>query len=185
MSFQDVDAKPSRTAIAGHPIHPMLVPFPIAFLVGALVTDLAFASTDDPFWAMASSWLLLAGIVTAVAAAVFGLVDFLGIPQVRSLNVAWVHFLGNGAAVLLAIWNLAQRWADPVAGAGGLGIALSAIVVAILLVTGWMGGELVYRHRIGVMSAAEEERRRAQVGGVAEGAYAGEKPERDTPRSGL
>lgn len=184
MSLQDFDAKPSRAAIAGHPIHPMLVPFPIAFLVGALVVDLAFASTGDPFWARAGFWLLLAGIVTGAAAAVFGLVDFLGIPQVRSLNVAWIHFLGNGAAVLLAIWNLAQRWADPVVGPGSLGIALSVIVVAILLVTGWLGGELAYRHRIGVMSAGEE-RGRARVGGMAEAAYAGEKPEERPPRSGL
>ncbi|MBX6368656.1 MAG: hypothetical protein IRZ04_11785, partial [Rhodospirillales bacterium] len=72
MSLQDFDAKPSRAAIAGHPIHPMLVPFPIAFLVGALVVDLAFASTGDPFWARAGFWLLLAGIVTGAAAAVFG-----------------------------------------------------------------------------------------------------------------
>lgn len=185
MSLQDFDAKPSRAAIAGHPLHPMLVPFPIAFLVGVLAVDLAFVAIGDPFWARAGFWLLLAGIVTAIVAAVFGLVDFLGIPQVRSLSVAWIHFLGNGAVVLLAILNLAQRWADPVAGAGGLGIALSLIVTAVLLVTGWLGGELAYRHRIGIMSPAEETRGRARVGGMAEAAYAGEKPEQRPPRAGL
>jgi uncharacterized membrane protein len=75
-------------------------------------------------------------------AAVFGLIDFLTIPGVRSLSAAWMHFVGNGPAVLLALWNLARRWDDAAAGATGLGVALSAIVVLILLGTGWLGGEL-------------------------------------------
>ena len=145
------DASPSAAAIGGHPIHPMLVPFPIAFLVATLAVDIAFGSTHDPFWARAGFWLLAAGIVMAALAAVVGLIDFLAIRRVRSLTVGWLHFLGNGLAVLLAIWNITLRWGDPAAGPTSLAIALSAIVVAILLVTGWLGGELAYRHRIGVM----------------------------------
>jgi uncharacterized membrane protein len=175
MAFDEFDATPSRAAIAGHPIHPMLVPFPIAFLVGALAVDIAFASTGDVFWAEAGFWLLAAGIVMGAAAALFGLVDFLSLARVRALNAAWMHFLGNGAAIVLAIWNLAQRWDDPAAGASGLGIALSAIVVAILLVTGWLGGELSYRYRIGVMNEADSHRERAPG---ATPAYAAEKPNR-------
>ncbi|HEY1385299.1 MAG TPA: DUF2231 domain-containing protein [Dongiaceae bacterium] len=150
MSLPD-DASPSTAAIAGHPLHPMLVPFPIAFLVATLVVDIVFNATHDPFWGRAAFWLLAAGIVMAAIAAVLGLIDFLTIRRVRSLPIAWVHFLGNGLAVLLAIWNIALRWSDPAAGPTGLAIALSVIVVAILLVTGWLGGELAYRHRIGVM----------------------------------
>jgi uncharacterized membrane protein len=175
MAFNEFDATPSRAAIAGHPIHPMLVPFPIAFLVGALVVDVVFASTGNVFWAEAGFWLLAAGIVMGALAAVFGLVDFLSLARVRALNAAWMHFLGNGAAMVLAIWNLAQRWGDPATGASGLGIALSAIVVAILLVTGWLGGELSYRYRIGVMSEAE---RRPEQAIGATPAYAAEKPNR-------
>jgi uncharacterized membrane protein len=175
MAANDFDAIPSRASIGGHPIHPMLVPFPIAFLVGALAVDIVFAATSDPFWARAGFWLLAAGIVTAAVAAVVGLVDFLSIARVRTLNAAWMHFLGNGAAVLLSIWNLAHRWDDAAAGAIGLGIVLSAVVVAILLVTGWLGGELAYRYRIGVMSETERQGERASA---ANPAYAGEKPVR-------
>jgi uncharacterized membrane protein len=142
---------PSTAAVAGHPIHPMLVVFPIAFLVAALATDLAFWGTNDPFWARASTWLLGAGVVMGVLAAVAGLIEFLTISRVRSLAAGWIHFLGNAAAILLALANLLYR-IDEGLGAGVIpfGLILSAVVVAILLVTGWLGGELVFRHRIGV-----------------------------------
>ena len=173
MASNDFDTTPSRAAIGGHPIHPMLIPFPVAFLVGTLVVDIVFASTGDAFWARAAFWLLAAGIVMGALAAVFGLIDFLAHERVRALNAAWVHFLGNAAAIVLSIWNIAQRWNDAAAGATGLGIALSAIVVAILLVTGWLGGELAYRYRIGVVSAPERDRARVTATNPA---YAGEKP---------
>jgi uncharacterized membrane protein len=143
----------SRAAIAGHPIHPMLVPFPIAFLVGALASDLAFWGTGDPFWARASEWLLGAGLVMGSLAAVAGLIDFLSIREARAVAAGWVHFLGNATAMILALWNLVQRLTgDPTAILPG-GLILSALVVVIFLVTGWLGGELVFRHRIGVRDA--------------------------------
>jgi uncharacterized membrane protein len=79
------------------------------------------------------------------------LADFLGSNRVRSITAAWVHFLGNAIAMLLAIWNLVLR-----VGEGGShavpsgGVLLSLIVVIIFLVTGWLGGELAFRHRVGV-----------------------------------
>jgi uncharacterized membrane protein len=100
---------PSTAAIKGHPLHPMLVPFPIAFLVGALASDHAFQESGDPFWARASAWLIGAGVVMGALAAVAGLADFLGSNRVRSITAAWVHFLGNAIAMLLAIWNLVLR----------------------------------------------------------------------------
>jgi uncharacterized membrane protein len=144
---------PSTAAVAGHPIHPMLVVFPIAFLVSVLAADLAFWGTNDPFWARASTWLLGAGVVMGVLAAVAGLVEFLTISRVRLLAASWIHFLGNAAAILLALANLLYR-IDAGLGAGVIpfGLILSAAVVAILLVTGWLGGELVFRHRIGVIT---------------------------------
>jgi uncharacterized membrane protein len=170
------DAAPSRAAIGGHPIHPMLIPFPIAFLVGAFAADLAFAATADPFWARGAVWLLAAGLVTGAAAAVFGLIDFLAIPRARAFAAAWVHLLGNGAALLVVLWNLVGRWADPVAGADGGAMTLSGLVVLILLVTGWMGGELAYRYRIGVMDRAEG-LGRLERGVAAEPAYAADRPD--------
>jgi uncharacterized membrane protein len=100
---------PSTAAIREHPLHPLLVPFPIAFLVGALASDLAFLGSGDPFWARASAWLIGAGVVMEALAAVAGLTDFLGSNRVQSITAAWVHFLGNAIAMLLAIWNLVLR----------------------------------------------------------------------------
>jgi uncharacterized membrane protein len=150
MPADNNDAVPSTAAIFGHPLHPMLVPFPIAFLVGALASDLAFAWTSDPFWARASLWLAGAGLVMGVVAAVAGLTDFLGDRRVRSHAAAWVHFGGNGLALLLTLWSVLHRWSDPAASVLPLGLILSIVVAGILMVTGWLGGELSYRYRIGV-----------------------------------
>lgn len=141
---------PSTAAVAGHPIHPMLVVFPIAFLVAVLAADLAFWGTNDPFWARASTWLLGAGVVMGVLAAAVGLVEFLTISRVRFLAAGRIYFLGNATAILLALANLLYR-IDEDLGAGVIpfGLILSA-VVAVLLVTGWLGSEHVFRHRIGV-----------------------------------
>ena len=148
----DHDATPSRAAIAGHPLHPMVVPFPIAFLVGALGSDLAFWGTADPFWARASLWLVGAGLVSGAFAAVLGLIDFIALRQVRSHVIAWVHFIGNAVVLLLALWSLVIRLDDAAGAVLPVGVALSALTTAILLVTGWLGGELAYRHRIGVVA---------------------------------
>ena len=146
----------STAKIAGHPIHPMLVPFPIAFLVAVLVCDLAYWRSGNPGWAIAAMWLLGAALVMAAAAALAGLTDFIGDPAVRSLSVAWIHFLGNLLAVVLALINFIIRWMNGAAtGVLPWGIWLSVIVVLILLVTGWLGGELVFRHRVGVSDRAE------------------------------
>lgn len=157
MSRLDYQGTPSTAAIGGHPIHPMLVVFPIAFLVGTLATDLAFWRTADLFWALASEWLLIAGVIMGALAAVAGLIEFLTIRRIRSLAAGWVHFLGNAAAILIALWNLLHRLgSDPSVTIVPYGIILSAIVVAFLLVTGWLGGELVFRHRIGIMNNSSE-----------------------------
>ncbi len=142
----------STAAVFRHPIHPMLIPFPIASLIGALVTDIAFRTTGNTFWAEASFWLLLAGVVTGAVAAIPGMIDFSTMDRVRSLTSAWLHAGGNVVAMGLAIINLSLRWSDPVAGAQGWGLTLSVLTVALLGVTGWLGGELSYRHRIGAMN---------------------------------
>lgn len=130
----------------------MLVVFPIGFLVGALATDMGFWITSDPFWARASEWLLYAGVAMGALAAVAGLIEFMTISRVRSLVVGWVHFLGNATAILFSTWNLLLRTGDdPGANIVPSGIILSAIVVIIFLVTGWLGGELVFRHGIGMI----------------------------------
>lgn len=141
----------SRAAIFHHPIHPVLVTFPIAFLTGVLVTDLAFYASGRPFWAEASYWLLIGGIAGGTLAALPGAWDLFAIRQARRLPSAHVHGAGNVLLLGLAIANLWLRWADPAAAINGWGLVLSALTVVLLGITGWLGGELSYRHRIGVM----------------------------------
>jgi uncharacterized membrane protein len=139
-------------AIGGHPIHPMLIPFPVAFLVGTLASDLAFWGTRNPFFAQASMWLVGAGIVMALVAALAGFTDFLGEGRIRSLNAAWYHMLGNLTVVVIAIGSFLLRYMQGAEAAIlPWGLVLSFVVTGMLLFTGWMGWEMVYRHRVGVV----------------------------------
>jgi uncharacterized membrane protein len=145
------DRNPRTTAqIAGHPLHPMLIPFPIAFLVATFVCDLIFWSTGDPGWAVATMWLLGAALVMAALAAVAGLTDFMGEARIRNLDAAWHHMIGNVVVVLLSLWNWWRRYDQGAEAVLPLGLLISAVVVAILLYTGWRGWEMVYKHRVAV-----------------------------------
>lgn len=142
---------PRATArLAGHPIHPMLVAFPIAFFVGAFAADIAYWQTGDAFFARGAVWLIGAGLVMAALAALAGLTDFLGSKAIRALRPAWLHMVGNVLAVMLEAINLLVRQRDPAAAVVPTGIGLSLLVTLLLLFTGWMGWEMVYRGRVGV-----------------------------------
>ena len=146
----------SKAAIGSHPIHPMFIPFPIAFLAGAFMTDLAYLRKADPFWARASQWLVGAGLVSGTLAAVLGLIDFLSIKRVRSVFAGWIHLIGNSAALVLSMVNLVMRLRNPSSIIKTWGLALSAMTSGLLVLTGWMGGELAYHHMIGVTGDIEE-----------------------------
>lgn len=130
----------------------MLIPFPIAAFVGTFVTDLVFWTTDHPFWASMSFYLLSAGLMMAALAAVAGLTDFLGDRRIRAHKAAWHHIIGNVVAVVLSAANWLVRGEPGNVDAGSIGLLLSAAVVVILLYTGWQGWELVYRHRTGILN---------------------------------
>ena len=139
----------STAAIAGHPIHPLLVVFPIAFLIGAFLSDLAFYGTSDSFWARASEWLVGAGLVGGAVAAVAGFIDFIASERIRSLSIVWYHFLGNAVALVLSAISLYLRVSGEAVAVTGTELVLSILVVLIFLVTGWLGGELVFRYGVG------------------------------------
>lgn len=141
----------STASIAGHPIHPMLIPFPIAFFVGTFVCDLIFWRTGDPGWVAATLWLLGAGLIMAALAAVAGLTDVLSDAQIRNLRDAWLHAGGNVLVVLIELYNWYTRYEHGATAVVPTGLVLSLIVVLILLFTGWKGWEMVYRHRVGVL----------------------------------
>jgi uncharacterized membrane protein len=151
------DLNPQSTAkIAGHPLHPMIIPFPIAFFVSALVTDLVYLQSGRPGFADASVWLLGAGIAMALLAAILGFTDFLSERRIRSLRHAWWHMGGNLLAVVLEIVNLYVRSSQGMeAAVAPIGVSLSVIVVALLLFTGWMGWAMVYRDHVGIADVAD------------------------------
>jgi len=139
----------SKAKFLGHSIHQMLVVFPLGLLATSLAFDIAYFSTGDGNLAMIS-----AGIIGAIAAAIFGFVDFLGIPagtRAKSLGI-W-HGFGNLIVTVLFImsWFMRQAQAmNPSAGA----FALSVIAVLLAVITGWLGGELVDRLGVGVDEGA-------------------------------
>jgi len=147
----------STASIAGHPIHPMLIPFPVAFFVGAFVCDVVFWRTGNAYWATTSMWLLGAGLVMAALAAVAGLIDVLGEPRIRELRDVWWHAGGNVLMVLIQIYNWYSRYTEGPAAIVPRGLVLSLIVVGILLFTGWKGWQMVYRHHVGVSDQPDAE----------------------------
>ena len=142
---------PSTVAIAGHPLHPLIVTFPIAFLTGAFATDLGYWLTQDPFWARASIWLLGSGFIAGLVAAATGMMDFIKIDRVKKHSAGWIHAVGNIAAMFLTLINWIQRFNNPANSVIPLGIILSAVVAVLLGVTGWYGAELIYRHKVAVI----------------------------------
>lgn len=145
------DDYPRSTArIAGHPIHPMLVPVPIVCFVGTLITDIVYWRTAEMMWANFSAWLLVLGLVVSIFVVIAGLTDFLGDRRIRALPQAWIHGAGNAVALALSIINAFVHSRDAYTSVVPTGIILSAIVVLILIVTGWNGWEMVYRRGVGV-----------------------------------
>ena len=140
----------STAKVFGHPLHPMLVPIPIACFIGTLITDITYTQTYDMLWATFSVWLLAAGLVGALFAVITGMTDFAGDKRVRNITAAWVHGIGNGVASLLAIFNVFVHSRDGATAVIGAGLTLSILTVAIMAVTAWLGGTLVYKHGVGV-----------------------------------
>ena len=106
----------------------MVVPFPLAALVGALITDIVFQASGDAFWATASFWLLGFGVAMGLLAGLLGFIDFITLPPARS-RTGWTHFIGNLLAVLVSAVNCWLRLGDHAAAIMPTGLVLSVIVV--------------------------------------------------------
>ena len=140
----------STAALGGHPIHPMLIPLPIGALVLSLVTDLVFVFGGSEFWADASWWLLWAGVASGVLAALVGLVDYLTIHRVRAHRAGNIHLVANLAVLGLVAANLVIRTGSHAEAITPAGVIISIVTAGLLGVSGWYGGELSYRHGVGV-----------------------------------
>ena len=150
------DDNPRSTAtVFGRPIHVMLIPVPIVCFVGTLVSDIVYWRTAGMQWANFSVWLLTVGPAVAAFAVLAGLIDFIGDRRVRALRESWIHGLVNGLVLLLSIVNAFVHSRDAYTSVVPTGITLSATVVLLLLVSGWNGWSLVYRHGVGVRPEIE------------------------------
>ncbi|MBI1734866.1 MAG: DUF2231 domain-containing protein [Candidatus Rokubacteria bacterium] len=139
-------------SIARHPVHPMLIVFPITFFVAAPVLDIAHLATGDAMWARIAFWDIVLGIVSALAAAVPGFIDYLSLAG-RAARIATYHMVLNLTVVGLFGVSLLLRGGaaqTALAGLTWLPVALSIGAALILAVSGWLGGSLVYEHGVGV-----------------------------------
>jgi uncharacterized membrane protein len=141
----------SRAAIAGHPLHPMMIHFPVAALLGLVGADAAYVYGGDPFWARAGVWLAGVGAVGGWAASVAGLVDLLTVRRVRRLITAWSHALIAVMMLSLASMNWALRLGEDTGSAVlPWGLCLTLLTAAFIAVAAYLGGRLVYENAVAV-----------------------------------
>lgn len=158
---QERAKQPVSAALAGpygHPFHPMLVTVPIGAWVSSLVFDVASLAGGAPaFLGEASMWLIAIGVVGALAAAATGLLDFLSIPRgTRAFRTGLLHMGLNLTITAAYAVNFGWRQAvdEPPAGVDAGPLVLSALSMAALAASGYLGGKLAYRY--GVRVAAED-----------------------------
>lgn len=141
-------------SIAGHPIHPILVTVPIGLWVFSLVSDIIFAAgLGGPVWHDVAFYTMAGGVVGALLAAIPGLVDFLSLRDGNAKKIGAFHMILNLTLVALYALNLYLRLNS--APKATLPLALSVVSVVLLLVSGWLGGELVFRYGTGVATRSD------------------------------
>lgn len=145
-SIGDANLK-SAAKPRGRPIHKMLVSFSAAYFVGALVTDLAYWQVPDVVWERFSIWLIAAGLVMAGLAAIAYAIDLAGGRQID--RPAWPRIIGYVIAVALSLVNAFVHSRDGYTAVVPTGLMLSALVVAVLLLTAGVASALANRHRVG------------------------------------
>jgi len=140
----------SRAAIAGHPLHPMMIHFPVAALLGLVCTDFAFIWTGDPFWARASLWLSGVGALGGWVASMAGLVDLLSVERIRLKVTAWCHAIIAVMMLSLASLNWLLHYQGPTPDRQLWCLYLSVLTAVLIALAAYLGGRLVYEHAVGV-----------------------------------
>jgi uncharacterized membrane protein len=144
----------SKIKFAGHPVHPMLIVFPLGLLATAVIFDIVYLVSGNSQWTVVAYYMIGAGIIGGLAAAVFGWLDWIAIPRgTRARRIGLWHGVGNVVVVALFILSWVLRRETPeVPPTGAIVSGLAAVVIA--LVTAWLGGELVDRLGVGVDDGA-------------------------------
>jgi uncharacterized membrane protein len=148
----------SRASIAGHPIHPMLVPFPIALWIFSLVSDFIYAlGWGGAIWSDIAFYTMAGGVLGGLAAAGPGLIDYFSLTEPEPKKIARSHMILNLVIVGVFLVNL---WLRMTMSAGAaLPVGLSVLAIILLGLSGWLGGELVYVHGVGVESQTQSHNR--------------------------
>ena len=142
----------ARAKLLGHPIHQMLIVFPLGLLATSVVFDIVRLATENVYWAEISYWMILSGLVGGAVAAVFGIIDFTSIPKnTRARRIGAMHGIGNVVVMLMFLFSFLMR-NNNIADLAPIGLSIAGAGLA--LVTGWLGGELVDRLAIGVDAGA-------------------------------
>lgn len=142
----------SKATIAGHPIHPMLIPFPLALWVTSFVVDVVFYFLRHPTLLIVSKIMIAAGCLGAVAAAIPGIIDWLAINNGEVKKAANWHARLNIAALIVFAISLFLRlgsYSELVGRRLTIPFLLSLVGVILITISGWLGGELVFRYGIG------------------------------------
>ena len=156
----------SPASLGGHPVHPILIPFPIALWVFSLIADVIYLWRGNPVW---RDWIafytLLGGIIGGVLAAVPGFIDWLSLKGREVVKIANWHARLNVIALLIFVASFYLRTtsgAGLVGGSHTIPFVLSIVGVILITVSGWLGGELVFKHGVAVegAGAGTEERER-------------------------
>jgi uncharacterized membrane protein len=147
----------SRAAIAGHPLHPAVVAVPIGAFTVTLVADLVRLAGHDPAWGDTARGALLVGIAGALLAAVLGFIDYFAVTMSEAgFRVARRHMILNLIGVALFATSYWLRHTAP-EGWSVAGFATSTLALMIAGVAGWLGGELAFKHKVGVVEGADRE----------------------------
>ncbi|NZA25778.1 DUF2231 domain-containing protein [Luteimonas sp. SJ-92] len=145
----------SRMSIAHHPIHPMLVVYPVALLSLVFPVDLVFLWIGDGFWAQLAYWLNAVGLAMGLVAGAVGTFDMFSIRVVRHHVSAWNHFIVAVMVLAMAALGVWLRAPGAEAAVWPWGLLQSAAMLLLVMVAGWLGGTLSFRHGIGVYGDEE------------------------------
>lgn len=143
------DRPRSTAAILGHPLRPMLAPFPTVCFSGALLTDLAYVRSANVMWTDFSVWLITAGLVMGGLAVLAGIIDYVGDRRVRAAPPATPYLIVCIVVLVLELFNAFVHSRDGWTSVWPTGLTLSIVSVVLLLIGGWLGGSLVYRYGVG------------------------------------